>query len=55
MAVTANSQGAIGIDGLELKWVLDKPPATTVLTSKKQNLKLRKGAEVLLRIAPAEI
>ena len=53
--LTADSQGAIGIEGLELKWVLDKPPATTVFTSKKKNLKIKKGAEVLLRMAPPEV
>ncbi len=50
-----DSQGAIGIEGLELKWLLDKPPATTVFTSKKKNLKLRKGTEMLLRTAPPEV
>jgi hypothetical protein len=53
--LSANSQGAIGIDGLELKWVLDKSPATTVFTSTKKNLKIRKGAEVLLRMAPPQV
>ncbi len=53
--LTADSQGAIGIDGLELKWILDKPPATTVFTSKKKNLKIHKGAEMLLRMAPPQI
>jgi hypothetical protein len=53
--LSADSQGAIGIDGLELKWVLDKPPATTVFTSKKRNLKIKKGSEVLLRMAPPEV
>ena len=50
--LTEDSQGAIGISGLSLTWVLDKPPATTVLTSKKKNLKLRAGTELLLRLAP---
>jgi hypothetical protein len=47
-----DSSGAIGIDGLKLNWVLDKPPATTVMTAKKKNFKLLGGTEVLLRIAP---
>ena len=47
-----DSSGAIGIDGLRLNWILDKPPATTVMTSKKKNFKLRSGTEVLLRLAP---
>lgn len=51
----SDSQGAIGIEGLELKWLLDKPPATTVFTAKKKNLKLRKGTEMLLRMAPPEV
>lgn len=48
----ADSSGVIGIDGLKLNWVLDKPPATTVMTAKKKNFKLSKGTEVLLRMAP---
>jgi hypothetical protein len=47
-----DSTGAIGIDGLKLNWVLDKPPATTVLTAKKKNFKLPSGTEILLRMAP---
>lgn len=50
-----DSQGAIGIDGLEITWVLDKSPATTVLTSKKKNLKIKGGSEILLRMAPPNI
>ena len=46
-----DSSGAIGIDGLNLNWILDKRPATTVLTAKKKNFKLIKGTEVLLRMA----
>jgi hypothetical protein len=53
--LTANSQGAIGISVLELKWVLDRAPATTVFTSKKKNLKIPKGSEMLLRMAPPEM
>jgi hypothetical protein len=51
----ADSSGAIGIEGLELNWVLDKPPATTVMTAKKKNFKLSKGTEVLLRMAPPKM
>lgn len=47
-----DSSGAIGIEGLKLNWVLDKPPATTVLVSKKKNFKLLAKTEVLLRLAP---
>ena len=50
-----DSSGAIGIDGLKLNWVLDKPPATTVLTTKKKNFKLTKGTEFLLRMAPPQM
>lgn len=53
--LSEDSQGAIGIDGLELKWVLDKAPATTVFTTKQKNLRIRKGSEVLLRMAPPEV
>lgn len=47
-----DSSGAIGIDGLKLNWVLDKPPAMTVITAKKKNYKLPSGTEILLRMAP---
>jgi hypothetical protein len=47
-----DSSGAIGIDGLKLNWVLDKPPATTVMTARKKNFKLVSGTEFLLRMAP---
>src|SRR5215469_1117139 len=50
-----DSRGAIGIDGLKLNWVLDKPPATTVMTAKKKNFKLVSGTEVLLRMAPPKM
>jgi hypothetical protein len=50
-----DSSGAIGIDGLKLNWVLDKPPATTVLTARKKNFKLDRGTEVLLRMAPPQM
>ena len=50
-----DSSGAIGIDGLKLNWVLDKPPATTVLNAKKKNFKLVRGTEVLLRMAPPQM
>jgi hypothetical protein len=53
--LAADSQGVIGISGLKLTWVLDKPPALTVLTSKKKNFKLRSGTELLLRLAPPKI
>ncbi len=53
--LSLKSQGAIGIDGLDLKWVLDKPPATTVFTSKKKNLRIPKGSDMLLRMAPPAI
>jgi hypothetical protein len=50
-----DSSGAIGIDGLKLNWVLDKRPATTVMTAKKKNFKLQRGTEVLLRMAPPQM
>lgn len=50
-----DSSGAIGIDGLKLNWVLDKPPATTLMTAKKKNFKLLSGTEVLLRMAPPQM
>jgi hypothetical protein len=50
-----DSSGAIGIDGLKLNWILDKRPATTVMTAKKKNFKLQRGTEVLLRMAPPQM
>jgi hypothetical protein len=50
-----DSSGAIGIDGLKLNWVLNKPPATTMMTAKKKNFKLLKGTEFLLRMAPPQM
>ena len=50
-----DSSGVIGIDGLKLNWVLDKAPATTVMTAKKKNFKLPGGTEVLLRMAPPKM
>lgn len=50
-----DSTGAIGIDGLKLNWVFDKPPATTVITAKKKNFKLPGGTELLLRMAPPQM
>jgi hypothetical protein len=50
-----DSSGAIGIDGLKLNWVLDKRPATTVMTAKKKNFKLERGTEILLRMAPPQM
>jgi hypothetical protein len=54
-SLQADSSGVIGIDGLKLNWILDKPPATTVMTAKKKNFKLHKGTEVLLRMAPPQM
>jgi hypothetical protein len=50
-----DSSGAIGIDGLKLNWVLNKPPATTMMTAKKKNFKLLRGTEFLLRMAPPQM
>ncbi|HEY6351401.1 MAG TPA: hypothetical protein VI636_18510 [Candidatus Angelobacter sp.] len=50
-----DSSGAIGIDGLKLNWLLDKPPATTVMTAKKKNFKLPSGTEILLRMSPPQM
>jgi hypothetical protein len=50
-----DSSGAIGIDGLKLNWLLEKPPPKTVMTAKKKNFKLHGGTEVLLRMAPPQM
>lgn len=54
-SLSADSSGTYGIDGLKMTYILDKPPATTVLTAKKKNFKLKGGTEVLLRMAPPEM
>ena len=46
-----DSQGAIGFSGLSLSWRLTTPPAVTVFSSDRKEIKLEAGTQVLLRMA----
>lgn len=46
-----DSQGAIGYEGLSIRWNFLVPPPITILTTEKKNLKLAAGTEMLLRMA----
>ena len=50
-----NSQGAVGYEGLSLSWSLASPPPFTVFASKRKNLKLETGTQMLLRMAPPRL
>ncbi len=47
-----DSRGALGYEGVSLSWHLAEPPPETVFASKGKNLKLLKGTQMLLRMAP---
>ena len=51
LLLNAESQGAIGFSGLSLSWRLTAPPAVTVFSSNRKEIKLDAGTQVLLRIA----
>lgn len=55
LLLNAESQGAIGFSGLSLSWRLTAPPAVTVFSSNRKEIKLDAGTQVLLRIARPEI
>lgn len=55
LLLNAESQGAIGFPGLSLSWRLTAPPAVTVFSSNRKEIKLDTGTQVLLRIARPEI
>jgi hypothetical protein len=46
-----NSQGSVGYDDLSLSWHLMVPPPITVFASKRKNIQLRTGTQMLLRMA----
>jgi hypothetical protein len=50
-----DSQGAIGYEGLSIRWNFLVPPPITILTTDKKNLKLASGTEMLLRMAPPRL
>ncbi len=52
LRLKADSQGAVGYEGLSISWLLTEPPPVTVFSTKGKNLKLDAGAQVLLRMAP---
>ena len=51
LLLNAESQGAIGFSDLSLSWRLTTPPAVTVFTSNRKEIKLDAGTQVLLRMA----
>ena len=55
LLLNAESQGAIGFSGLTLTWRLTAPPAVTVFSSDRKEIKLDRGTQVLLRIARPEL
>jgi len=55
LLLNAESQGAIGFSGLSLSWRLTVPPAVTVFSSSRKEIKLDAGTQVLLRIARPEV
>jgi hypothetical protein len=48
--LSADSQGAIGYEGMKIDWHLSMPPPLTVFSSKSKNVKLEAGTEMLLRM-----
>lgn len=55
LLLNAESQGAIGFSGLSLSWRLTAPPAVTVFSSNRKEIKLEAGTQVLLRMARPEL
>jgi hypothetical protein len=55
LLLNADSQGAIGFEGLSLSWRLTTPPAVTVFSSNRKEIKLEAGTQVLLRMARPEL
>lgn len=55
LLLNADSQGAIGFSGLSLSWRLSTPPAVTVFSSNRKEIKLDAGTQVLLRMARPEL
>jgi hypothetical protein len=50
--LTDDSAGAIGMNGVTLKWELASPPPATVINSKSKDLRLASGTQMLIRMAP---
>ena len=55
MKLNADSQGALGYEGMTIAWHLSMPPPLTVFSSKSKNVKLEAGTEMLLRMTPPRI
>ena len=51
LALTPDSQGAFGYEGLSISWHLAMPPPLTVLSTKARNLRLEAGTQVVIRMA----
>lgn len=46
-----DSQGAVQMPELSLRWLLDQPPPTTVIETKKKSFKLPQGTQMVIRMA----
>jgi hypothetical protein len=55
LLLDADSQGAVGYEGLSISWQLTTPPPVTVFAIKGKNVKLDAGTQVLLRMATPRI
>lgn len=55
LLLNAESKGAIGFSDLSLSWRLTAPPAVTVFSSNRKEIRLDAGTQVLLRIARPEL
>jgi hypothetical protein len=55
LLLKADSQGAIGFSDLSLTWRLTSPPAVSVFSSNKKEVKLEVGTQVLLRMEPPRL
>jgi hypothetical protein len=55
LLLNPDSQGAIGFSELSLSWRLTTPPAVTVFSSNRKEIKLETGTQVLLRMAQPSV
>ena len=55
LLLNPESQGAIGFSDLSLSWRLTTPPAVTVFSSNRKEIKLEPGTQVLLRMAQPSV
>ena len=55
LLLNPESQGAIGFSELSLSWRLTTPPAVTVFSSNRKEIKFEAGTQVLLRMARPQL